>query len=328
MGEVVKTLPFETTISLAVGLVNFSGPAQYMAATGTQKGHITLWDLSTGERRITLTVGERANRVNAIDRSVRGLAFGPDQRTLASLDAYGFIELWDLENMILTTTYDTNDSGFIGWGMFFDRQGEELMLFGHRIYSDPGSLILDLQSGRFTKLSSDFWSFLISGDGLFGINYIPNSDYKDNKFSVSSVVNDNPIEFNIKSSLTIGDLDASAISPDAHFLATGFDHSPIYIWDLKNHSLINSLEGHRIMPCDCGYNPKYLILRFNPQNDLLVSVGNDNTTRLWNIRGAIQLRQLNTCCLAEFSPDGRLLVTSGDEFYNAPIQVWGIPPLP
>lgn len=60
---------------------------------------------------------------------------------------------------------------------------------------------------------------------------------------------------------------------------------------------------------------------FNAQSNLLASVGWDGTTRLWSVKTCNQLRVLNVCCSASFTPDGRYLVTAGDGV----MRVWGIP---
>ncbi len=68
-------------------------------------------------------------------------------------------------------------------------------------------------------------------------------------------------------------------------------------------------------------NDSVSALAFSPQSGLLVSVGYDGTTRLWDIYTGNQLRQLNFCCYADFTPDGRYLVTAG----AGVIRVWGLP---
>jgi WD40 repeat protein len=114
-----------------------------------------------------------------------------------------------------------------------------------------------------------------------------------------------------------------ALSPDGNYFATGMMGADILIWDLRSREIVQTLRGHEWRGGDGGISGiRYLA--FSPQNDLLVSVGYDGTTRLWNIHSGLQLQKLNICCFAEFSPDGRILVTAG----QGVIRVWGIPPWP
>ncbi|MFL5244968.1 MAG: WD40 repeat domain-containing protein [Gemmataceae bacterium] len=65
-------------------------PTQDMLATGDREGRIRLWDLTTGEHRLT---------GNILGPSVWGLAFTPDGKTLASASEDNLVRLWDVETM-------------------------------------------------------------------------------------------------------------------------------------------------------------------------------------------------------------------------------------
>ena len=118
-------------------------------------------------------------------------------------------------------------------------------------------------------------------------------------------------------------LDAIAISPDGNYLAGGFAESPIVVWDIRTRQRVVFMTGHQSKQTQVDRH-SFGQIKFSPWTNLLLSVGSDETTRLWDIENGEQLAILNVCCQAQFSPDGRILVTTG----NGVIRVWGIPPWP
>jgi WD40 repeat protein len=118
----------------------------------------------------------------------------------------------------------------------------------------------------------------------------------------------------------VSEIDATAISPEGRYFSFGTYDGHLQVWDLKTQSLISAFAGHPAIATN-AYIFSIIRLNFSPQSNLLVSVGRDGTTRLWNIKTGTELRRLNVCCYADFTPDGRYLVTAGDGV----IRVWGIP---
>jgi WD40 repeat protein len=120
------------------------------------------------------------------------------------------------------------------------------------------------------------------------------------------------------------DVEAYSLTPDDTLVAFGTTEN-IHVWNMETLQQVSVLTGHEVQTGDGFYGMIRSVL-FSPQSDLLVSVGwGDRTTRLWNVRGGQELRRLNVCCQASFTPDGRYLVTAGDGV----LRVWGIPtPVP
>ena len=114
-------------------------------------------------------------------------------------------------------------------------------------------------------------------------------------------------------------LETFAISDDDKYLTFG-NATGIYVWNSSAQKQLYHFEQHEWRGGD-GWIGSIKSLMFNPKSNLLVSVGWDQTTRLWNVKAGVELRTLNVCCSASFTPDGRYLVTAGDGV----MRVWGIP---
>ena len=112
-----------------------------------------------------------------------------------------------------------------------------------------------------------------------------------------------------------------AISPDETYLVGGGLNGVIYIWNLADGTLMKSLEGHEPDRVD-GWVGGIKILEFSPQSNLLLSVGYDDFTKLWDASTGALLKELNTCHhFGSFTQDGRYLVAVG----KSGIEIWGIP---
>ena len=112
-----------------------------------------------------------------------------------------------------------------------------------------------------------------------------------------------------------------AIGPDEKYLVGGGLNGEIYIWKVADGALVKSFEGHEPDRVD-GWVGGIKILEFSPQSNLLLSVGYDDVTKLWDASTGALLKELNTCHhFAGFTHDGRYLVAVG----KSGIEIWGIP---
>lgn len=313
----IETLFFYTTNSLAVEKVSLEGVETYIAATYDQSHRIVLWDLIRG---VKIAASEPTTAF------MQALAFSPDQRMLASVFDYDRIWLWDVATLQPVSQYNFGDQidrrGNIT-EVRFTRDGTKLKLI-----SPESTFELDLGSGQvvehpYTSMVSAKGGFgtidTLSGD-IYNIAISPDS----NSFSLNNVDANTSVLFPTVSGYQNDDFaDIIAISPGGNYLAVGFSESPIAIWDIRTQMRISWMTGHQYMTTQVGIF-SFHRLKFSPVSDLLLSVGADQTTQLWNIQNGRRLALLNVCCEAEFSPDGRVLVTSD----NGVIRVWGIPPWP
>ncbi len=301
---------------IAVGTVTLQNKDVELVATVDRAGDIRLWSIEgSGHLLSTFKNGAR----------VAGVAFNPDKRTLASLDINGILRLWDVQNGTANYIFDASSplfpDGELTGPIAFGPDGTHLALF-----ADSEKHLLDLRSlthERFgTALLADRegsqFFFLPNGDPLdYSLNQGTFSlvDASTNEILLPSLDLHENAGFGGYSS----EVEVSAIQPDGTMFAYATQEGILKVWDLNARKLLSSFKSH----------PKFMTmaeirsvtsLAFSPHSNLLASVGADGTTRLWNARTGVELRRLNVCCYAAFTPSGRYLITAG----SGVIRIWSI----
>jgi len=300
--------------------VSFS-PSGDILVTTDINGHIKLYSMATGK---LLT------EIQADNGSISSIAFSPDGKLLAAGGGHK-AQVWDLvtleqifKSVFRGTVYDvalSPDSSLLAaaWGG------------GGWACGSGGSIkLLDLSTGR---LVSDF---RLMGKGLPGGFDLSSMvvDMKGVAFSPDGKtlagINACGVAaiWNISTHTEMTELNgarnygyAVAYSPDGQLLATsGSDGSgdgiaDLRIWNLSTSELLNKLEGHTASVTKVAFNPDGRILVSNSWLD--------GSVRLWDVATGDVLKVLeqNQSDNFDFSPDGTLLATGGEEG----VILWGIP---
>jgi WD40 repeat protein len=320
-GQEVKRISFESFESMAAILIRLDETDHYVVAISNQTGLVQIIDLASGAI---------LRKVQMSESGINGMSFSPDRTTLASIDENSVLRLWNFKDDIVTHVFGLATQK-AGGPLVFSPNGLKLAFNdAHQSYTYE----LDIQTGSLKGIEG-YPAGFTSNNGWY--SYTSDSHLVTWGFEgdfmaagaegVSLTFNDLSAETKIvlpfKMVPDFKVVESMALSPDGNYLATGFPGAEISIWNLDSQELVQTLVGHDQRWSD-GWIGAILQLVFNPQNDLLVSIGWDGTTRLWNIRSGLQLQKLNVCCYAEFSPDGRILVTLGEGV----LRVWGVPPWP
>jgi WD40 repeat protein len=312
----VKVMDFNPFDCLAVGMILIDENDYYAAATIDGNGKIRIIDLASGN-----TLRQFQESVN----SIKGLAFSPDRLSVASIDTNSIVRLWRLQDGAITNEFNL-DSYKADGPLVYSTDGLKIAMT-NVIQED--TLELDLQTSDIRKIRGNPSPYRYAGILSYGWYF----------YSLDShlITWDHDIANLILNDLTSNEImtlhhevksgnsypDAVALSSDGENLALGQASGEIIVWNLPKQQQIQTLLGHEPKFAD-GWAGAIIHLFFDPKNEVLVSVGWDGTTRLWNTHTGLQLQNINVCCFAEYSPDGRLLVTAS----HGVIYVWGTPPWP
>jgi WD40 repeat protein len=117
-----------------------------------------------------------------------------------------------------------------------------------------------------------------------------------------------------------GPIPALAFSPDGRFLAAGFGNGQVDLSQSPNAWRVAMHRGPKL----AGHKSRVTSVRFSPSNRL-ATASVDGTARLWEANTGRLLATFNPNAgnvnVAEISPDGKWLVTAGDDRV---IRVWGL----
>jgi len=296
------------------GIINIDGMERYALATLTYSGQVDIYDIQTTELLRTL-------KLDCCE--IDGFNFSPDLRTFATIDNSN-LRIWDLQSsgILYEMDLDENFSGPIsfapnGSSIFLTHIGEddvievnlqskELINYGQNSYAYGYADPFAVENYHFNALGN-----------LTMFGYEKDKETFHPSFQDVRTKEKIILPVNIISDPDF--IEAFSISPDGQYLAYG-NPTNIFVWNIETLELQAELTGHEFRGAD-GWLGKIRSLDFSPKSNLLVSVGWDETIRLWNARFGNELRRLNVCCSVDFTPDGRYLITYG----NGVAYVWGIP---
>jgi WD40 repeat protein len=259
-------LPFTNTTSAAVA------PGGRLAAFGSRRGQVMLWEAETGQARSFAWPG--TNTIHRLVFSLDGrfLAAGDDTKTPSETtatihDPRRTVRVWEVGSRKETHVFSTD--GAFPVSLTFSADSRALLAGFWK-----GSLKLwplDRSDGPATFFGQSWWvqglALLPDGQTLISAE----TDSRETETAIRFWDVRTRQENAVKLSPRAGAYDCLALSPDGRRFAAGASDGRITIWDVASHQEVATLEGHQ---------ESVMQLAFTPDGDHLISVSKDQL-RVW-----------------------------------------------
>ncbi|NET56356.1 MAG: TIR domain-containing protein [Symploca sp. SIO2E6] len=272
-------------------------------ATGTSK---SLFNRVPKEVQSSLFEAVQVAREGVIERDifrvdgayyVLSVAISPDGQIIASGNADGQLQLWDLKGNLIAQSSQRQKHGINS--IAFSPDGKTIVGGS----ADKTLRLWDLKGepiGKpFTGHQNSVTSVAISPDGktivsgswdktvrLWDLKGEPIAQpFTGHKSNVTSV----------------------AFSPDGKTIVSGSWDNTVQLWDLKGEPIGKPFTGHK---------SNVTSVAFSPDGETIVSGSWDNTVRLWDLKGepiAQPFTGRSYVTSVAFSPDGKTVVSGDDD---------------
>jgi WD40 repeat protein len=241
-------------------------PGGKLAAFGSRRGEVTLWDGETGQARIFAR--PVTNRINRLVFSLDGryLAAADEPKTEAQMaatdnDPRRTVRVWEVGARKEPHVFST-EGAFLTSPLTFSADAKVLVA-GSSL--GPVKLWqLDGPGGAATLLGHSGW---VVGLALLPDGHTLISAGADIRFWDVRTRQENALKLSPRS-----DVNCIALSADGRRLAAGVGDGRITIWDVASHQEVATLDGHK---------EEVMQLAFTSDGNHLVSVSKDQL-RVWH----------------------------------------------
>ncbi len=307
-------------------LVAFSSDGNTFASVDSD-GQIILWDVSSGQMRVTLP----SQFVSPIKR----IAFSPNGNTLAIVSESS-IRLWNFVSgnihLFLPESAVIIDQAFSPDGKILATVGQDAritlwdsqsgstiqVLTGHQGSVNALALIQKVLTGRQNNI--DALAFSPDGKTLA----TGGQDAQIKLWDIATGLE----QASLSSKSHVTDL---VFSPDGKTLAAVGQDARITLWDSQSGSTIQVLTGHQgsvnalaLIPVLTDRQNNIDALAFSPDGKTLATGGQDAQIKLWDIATGLEQASLpsksNVTDLV-FSPDGKTLASLSE---SGPVSLWDV----
>lgn len=299
-----------------IRLIDFSADGT-MVASASEDGTSRIWDSTTGE---SLFVLQHASQV-------RSVVFHPEGTHLLSGDVEGVARVWDLTPAGAAERLGFNAHSDIIRSVDASPDGKTFITASN----DGTAKVWDLATGKMLGLLKGHSGFVTAAD------FQPDGQRLATSGTDGTVRVWDPTSGRelyrveghgggIVGGVFPGILNV-AYSPDGDLLATAGADRTARIWDAESGEALRVLEGHTAGLTNVAFSPdgRYLATSQESTEDLNVQEG-DISVRIWEVETGRELLVFQTghgffVWGLAFSPDGRILATSGQD---ANIKLWSL----
>jgi WD40 repeat protein/predicted Ser/Thr protein kinase len=261
---------------------------------------VRIWDAISGQELLTL---------KGHTSGVRGVAYSPDGRRLASAGADHTVRIWDATSGQQLLALKGHKGGVLD--LTYSPDGRRLALAG----TEKTVSIRDVATGQ------ELLSLKGHTNWVHGVAYSPDGR------RLASAGQDGTVRLwdagTGRQLLTLkrhpGGVFGVAFSPDGRRLASANGElrggaAMVQVWDAASGQELLSLKGHKSRVSHVAYSPN---------GRLLASAGDDRTVRLWDAasgQGLLTLQGHTSPVEGiRFSPDGRRLASAS---WDGTVRVW------
>ena len=281
--------------------------------TGGWGGEAEVWDTQSGKKLVTIPTG--ADYVFA-------LAFSPDGKQIAAgtNDRPNYLKIWDARTGAPVRELPGHEDAVLS--VVYSRDGKRLLTSSY----DNTARLWNLESGQskiFRGHEWWVWSAAFSPDEKRIVT--ASQDGSAMVWTVETAESGTPFLDHT------GPVYAAAFSPDGNYVATaGYDRR-VLLWNPDKVQpfdfeapVIGQADSSAVYENLKGHTADVRSVRFSADGNWLLSGGNDNTVRVWNLgTGELHktLRGHSGRVLAcEFADNGRVLSVSHDHL----AKIWSI----
>ncbi len=238
--------------------------------------------------------------------NVRGLAFSPDRKVIASGSQRNTIRLWDAETGQELKVLTGHTGAVVG--LCFSPDGKALASSSW----DRSIRLWDVASGNMAR------QLVGHGSGVNSITFSP-----DGKTLLSASTDGTARLWDVAAGTELrqfqgheGAVEVASFSRDGKRIATGGQDNSARLWDAATGKELHKLEGHASRVRGAS---------FSPDGKRLFTAGWDTTARLWDVETGKQVAQVKHTSGFEavaFAPDGKSVATASG--WGNAANVWDV----
>jgi len=342
----VNTQKEINTINCEIEKIMVVSPDGHYLATTSWDKSIKLWDVASGKLVKTLKGNSSA---------VKNVDFTADMKHIISGSSDSIIRFLDINSSMNIKTFFGQDN----WGFPLDisPDGRSMVcitkertivikdistsqviktlgacdeVFSLKYSNDGRSVICACDNGDISLWSVDSGALLQSFKGYRSADVSSDSRYIVSKINREALVvrdvNSGKEVLKVSDNKEIKDwgIFTLSFSHDGGYIAGGSFSKNVYLWQTNITDNFKHAPS-KVFKTLVGHTKRVTSVDFSPSGEYLVSGGDDNNIKLWNVATGVEIATLkghtNSVRSVRFSPDGNFII-SGSEDYS--IRIWDV----